>query len=459
MTFLMRSDGSATQICPPPPTRHGLPPAFDPSALAADGHCYWPRRLKADVLVPLQAEAAAVAADDWEGIFNESWPGAAATATTQRYMAATAPDNDALPLLRAWVKEHALPLVAAELGDNVVINSIAYIKVLPNAPMQHLHRDVVPSLLGPEDRHYSVFAALQDVPHPHGGALVLGSRDGLPVPWKEVPMLRDAGDMLVADGRMLHAGGTCPGTLAARYVAFVGLGTSRYNYNNTNPVVRPPYVAVATRLCDVCDAPATTTCFLCHGERLCGEHSMEECLVCRQCGPATQAGPAPQTHSLPSCITAFLPTGGSRLFLSIQPPPSSITIPTAPLPPKCTRTCPLAAWVHEDDLPPPSAGVLMHVGSGQLVALRHGMVAGVGYHPSDGVGTTLYRFDLVDATTGLVDPSVLAASNLLVPHRSRRSDGPQQWSCACTQVCSPPPGHCECFCAAAPPPGCSQSCV
>ena len=105
------------------------------------------------------------------------------------------------------------------------------------------------------------------------------------------------------------------------------------------------------------------------------------------------------------------------------------------MPRKCSSACPLQPYVHEDTLGTPKHGMLVHVGTGQIVAVRRGRISGLVYHRADGQGASCYRMDIADVSRGLVDPSLMASAWLLThpDGRGRRSGEQMRWVCACTR--------------------------
>ena len=114
------------------------------------------------------------------------------------------------------------------------------------------------------------------------------------------------------------------------------------------------------------------------------------------------------------------------------------------MPRKCSPTCPLQPYLHEDTLEAPTSGMVLHVGTGQLLAIARGRISAVAYHPSEGQGASCYRVELADLSHGLVDPSVLASGHLLThpDGRGRRTGEQMRWVCACVRPspCGKEPG-------------------
>ena len=128
------------------------------------------------------------------------------------------------------------------------------------------------------------------------GDFVVASHTGLPDPWVVAPLAPlDIGDVWLGNALVVHRGGICPSTNPNRpYVfGFISVGTSRFDYNNTCPVVVPPWAnKEATSphgsqgphatygevgcgvLVDVSD-DTTVFCVTCGNVPLCADHSME----------------------------------------------------------------------------------------------------------------------------------------------------------------------------------------
>ena len=270
------------------------------------------------------------------------------------------------------------------------------------------------------------------------------------MPWCTVPLLGRRGDVFLMNSRLIHAGGTCPSGVDIRYVAFAAAGTVKYDYNLTMPVATPSWACRPRGACNMCAAPATTTCFACGRLVVCEGHAEEDCAVCR--GLATQAVlPVGGHFRLPTAHTLVIPGPTTRLFLTASVAGGLIKLPFEPLARRFTPDCPLADYLHEDALVGPNMGILVHLGPGQVVMVRDGAVGGVAYCPAGEASASLWRFELVP--NGLYDPGALALEGLLKRQQAARgsssrkgrkdkavidggSDG-ERWHCACEQVCTP----------------------
>ena len=89
--------------------------------------------------------------------------------------------------------------------------------------------------------------------HHNGGCagdFVVASHTGLPDPWVEAPMAPlDIEDVWLGNALTVHRGGICPSPNPnphrPRVFGFISVGTSRFDYNNTCPVVVPPWASKA----------------------------------------------------------------------------------------------------------------------------------------------------------------------------------------------------------------------
>ena len=113
------------------------------------------------------------------------------------------------------------------------------------------HRDINLSYVAGPDQHHVICLFPMFSPTPDDGCagdFVVASHTGLPDPWVVAPMAPlDIGDVWLGNALTVHRGGICPTTNPhrPRVFGFISVGTSRFEYNNTCPVVVPPWAGKA----------------------------------------------------------------------------------------------------------------------------------------------------------------------------------------------------------------------
>ena len=101
------------------------------------------------------------------------------------------------------------------------------------------------------DQHHVICLFPMFSPTPDDGCagdFVVASHTGLPEPWVVAPMAPlDIGDVWLGNAPTVHRGGICPTTNPhrPRVFGFISVGTSMFDYNNTCPVVVPPWAGKA----------------------------------------------------------------------------------------------------------------------------------------------------------------------------------------------------------------------
>ena len=169
------------------------------------------------------------------------------------------------------------------------------------------HRDINLSYATGLDQHHVICLFPMFCPTPDDGCagdFVVASHTGLPDPWVVAPLAPlDIGDVWLGNALTVHRGGICPTTNPhrPRVFGFISVGTSRLDYNNTCPVVVPPWANEAAAFpegsqgphatcgavgCEVLlDVTAATTifCGTCGNVPLCATHATEgQCGACEE---------------------------------------------------------------------------------------------------------------------------------------------------------------------------------
>ena len=212
------------------------------------------------------------------------------------------------------------------------------------------HRDINLSHVTGPDHHHVICLFPMLSPTPDDGSVgdfVVASYMGHPDPWVVAPLAAlNIGDVWLGNALVVHRGGICPSTNPnrPRVFGFSSVGTSRFDYNNTCPVVVPPWANkeaasphgsqgphatcgafVVTVRCEVMlDVSDDTTvfCATCGNVPLCADHSMEgQCGACRE--GAWNQGETMMQHSgvawgrCPAPLQFFMTVDGATFFCNL----------------------------------------------------------------------------------------------------------------------------------------------
>lgn len=171
---------------------------------------------------------------------------------------------------------------------------------------------------------------------------------------------------LLPDSRHVHrGGGNPPNNPDGRLMLFLALGEQHYDYEQTGPVVLPPW-AKCMATCAVCSKPPSSHCISCDSP-LCDDHADRQCPGCSNM--CTQpAIPAAEGH-LPSSTTVFFPTGNTTLYVVVGAPLAGVNCAAGPE----VERCPLEEMVHGDKLLKPEVHAVLRVDPGQVVAIYQGL--------------------------------------------------------------------------------------
>ena len=223
--------------------------------------------------------------------------------------------------------------------------------------------------------------------------------------WVVTPLAPLAvGDVWLGNALVVHRGGVCPSTHPKEPHAFgfISVGTSRFDYNNTCPIVVPPWAnnepaaphgsqgpnatcgAVGCEvLVDVSDETTVfcVTCYLSGNVPLCADHSMEgQCGACPE--GAWNQGDVMTQHSgvawgrcLPHCNFSCQWMGqhfNYAIHENLSPCPLRVSVEGHP----SYEECPLRQ-MHANPLPSVgSHGTFLACPPGSLV-LAQGLIGGV----------------------------------------------------------------------------------
>ena len=186
-------------------------------------------------------------------IFNEDWPAETRAGDKDTRRTFTPPEGDAM---YSFAREVLIPHLETHLGWKCpVVNVTTFIVVKAGTvdveKKQCWHRDINLSYVAGPDQHHVICLFPMFCPTPDDGCAgdsVVASHTGLPDPWVEAPMgPLDIGDVWLGNALTVHRGGICPTTNPhrPRVFGFISVGTSRFEYNNTCPVVVPPWASKA----------------------------------------------------------------------------------------------------------------------------------------------------------------------------------------------------------------------
>lgn len=121
-------------------------------------------------------------------------------------------------------------------------------------------------------------------------------------------------------------------------------------------------------------------------------------------------------------VPVYFPTGDTRLFLVVgksAPEPSE----------EGKRGCPLASAVHLNLVPAPE-GAIFSLSAGQLFAVRNHLVGGMAISSQTEMSPapvcSVWRWEMVPQSVGMVDPSTAEASGWIVQKK-------EKLYCYCTQ--------------------------
>ena len=179
-------------------------------------------------------------------IFNGNWPSRTRPVDAPvRIMYPQADEESALHKAEGLLTN----LYRSDLGlENPVFNVVCFIVVKKGTThKQCWHRDVNKvSFKAPTEKHFiALFPVLAATPSDgNSGDFVLACHLGLPYPFKILPVAPLAlGDVWCADAKIIHRGGVPPLSCAneGRVYAFIAIESSKYEYDNTCPVVLPPW--------------------------------------------------------------------------------------------------------------------------------------------------------------------------------------------------------------------------
>ena len=284
------------------------------------------------------------------------------------------------------------------------------------------HRDINLSYVTGPDQHHVICLFPMFCPTPDDGCagdFVVTSHTGLPDPWVEAPLAPlDIGDVWLGNALTVHCGGICPTTNPhrPRVFDFISVGTSRFDYNDTCPVVVPPWASKAAAspegsqsphatcgavscevLLDVTDA-ATVFCVTCGKVPLCATHAVEgQCGACQE--SAWNEADTMTQHSgvawgrCPVPLQFYMPVDGATFFAiheNLSPSPLRVGVEGHP----SYEECPLQQ-MHANPLPSVgSDGTFLACPPGSLVVSR-GLIGGVALASTDAtIGGVLHWFAL-----------------------------------------------------------------
>ena len=197
----------------------------------------------------LEGEYGELRGDARVNIFNEDWPAETRAGYSDTRCIGRPPIGGAL---HCFAREVLMPHLETHLGWNYLfLNVTTFIVVTAGTPdvekQQCWHRDInLSHVTGPDQHHVlSLFPMFQPTPNNGcAGDFIVASHTGLPDPWvvaRLAPL--DIGDMWLGNALVVHRGGLCPSTHLNEpgVFGFISVGTSRYDNNNTCPVVVSPW--------------------------------------------------------------------------------------------------------------------------------------------------------------------------------------------------------------------------
>jgi hypothetical protein len=285
---------------------------------------------------------------------------------------------------------------------------------------------------------------------------VLGSLEGIPRPWKEVPIADVRGRVDIIDSRYIHYGGGVSSTASPqqpiRYMAFCAWRTVKWDYNDTAPVCRPSWAppkaaGVAQRV--RCGQPAcllspeNLTCIVCMKTVLCSVHAKAPCPRCMvvnpsetQPAPSAGAPPAPPVESpfsLPSAWRCYFVTGTSVAYVVITPAPSPPTTNVV-YPQRMGPDCVLAPWAHEDVVDSPMTSTVVKLVAGQILLVPGGVSGGVVVQRDEAACAVLFMWDVLPPGAVPLPPDRLKDLKIIRPASSKGKKKVTGWWCPCTQV-------------------------
>ena len=327
----------------------------------------------------------------------------------------------------SFAREVLIPHLETHLGWKCpVVNVTTFIVVKAGTvdveKKQCWHRDINLSYVAGPDQHHVICLFPMFSPTPDDGCagdFVVASHTGLPDPWVVAPMSPlDIGDVWLGNALTVHRGGICPTTNPhrPRVYGFISVGTSRFDYNNTCPVVVPPWAGKAAAspegsqgphatcgavgcevLLDVSDA-TTVFCVTCGNVPLCATHALEgQCGACEE--GAWNQGETMTQHSgvawgrCPAPLQFYMPVDGATFFAvheHLSPSPLRVGVEGHP----SYEECPLRQ-MHANPLPSVgSDGTFLACPPGSLVVSR-GLIGGVALASTDTtIGGVLHWFAL-----------------------------------------------------------------
>ena len=243
----------------------------------------------------------------------------------------------------------------------------------------------------------------------YAGDFVVASHTGLPYPRVVAPLAPlGVGDVWLGNALVVHWGGVCPSTHPnePRVFGFISVRTLRFDYNNTCPVVVPPWAdkepaaphgsqgpnatcgAVGCEvLVDVSDE-TTVFCVPCCNVPLCAHHNIimeEQCGACQE--GAWNQGVMMTQHSgvawgrCPAPLQFFRPMDGATFYAihdNLSPCPLRVGVEGHP----SYEECPLRQ-MHANPLPyVGSYGTFLACPPGSFVVAR-GLIGDVALASTD----------------------------------------------------------------------------
>ena len=309
------------------------------------GHAFQSGFISVNWMDKLQDEYGELRADAGLNIFNEDWPAETRAGDSDTRRTMTPPEGGAM---YSFAREVLIPHLETHLGWKcLVVNVTTFIVVKAGTvdveKKQCWHRDINLSYVAGPDQHHVICLFPMFSPTPNDGCardFVVASHTGLPDPWVVAPMAPlDIGDVWLGNALTVHRGGICPTTNPhrPRVFGFILVGTSRFDYNNTCPVVVPPWAGKAAAspegsqgphatcgavgcevLLDVSDA-TTVFCVTCGNVPLCATHAVEgQCGACPE--GAWNQGETMTQHSgvawgrCPAPLQFHMPVDGATFF-------------------------------------------------------------------------------------------------------------------------------------------------
>ena len=217
------------------------------------GHAFQSGFISVNWMDKLQDEYGELRADAGLNIFNEDWPAETRAGDSDTRRTMTPPEGGAM---YSFAREVLIPHLETHLGWKCpVVNVTTFIVVKAGTvdveKKQCWHRDINLSYVAGPDQHHVFCLFPMFSPTPDDGCagdFVVASHTGLPDPWVVAPMAPlDIGDVWLGNALTVHRGGICPTTNPhrPRVFGFISVGTSRFDYNNTCPVVVPPWAGKA----------------------------------------------------------------------------------------------------------------------------------------------------------------------------------------------------------------------